>query len=78
MGANPSAKRATNLTLNAALVEEARALGLNLSEAAESGLRAAVAQARAARWRKENAKALASSNAWVEAHGLPLDRYRPF
>ncbi|WP_368902045.1 type II toxin-antitoxin system CcdA family antitoxin [Escherichia coli] len=26
----------------------------------------------------ENAEALASSNAWVEANGLPLSRHRPF
>ncbi len=71
-------RRPANLSLDAALVDEARALGLNLSAAAEAGLRAAVAEARAARWRAENAEALASSNAWVEAHGLPLARHRPF
>lgn len=78
MGARQATKKATNLTLNAALIEEARGLGLNLSEAAEAGLRAAVAEARAARWRAENAAALASSNDWVEKNGLPLQRHRPF
>lgn len=71
-------RRPANLTLDAALVAEARALGLNLSVAAEAGLRVAVAEARAARWRAENAAAVASSNAWVEAHGLPLAAHRPF
>ncbi|WP_136646430.1 type II toxin-antitoxin system CcdA family antitoxin [Tabrizicola sp. YIM 78059] len=71
-------RRPANLSLDAALVDEARALGLNLSAAAEAGLRAAVAEARAARWLAENAEALASSNAWVEAKGLPLSRHRPF
>lgn len=71
-------RRPANLSLDAALVDEARALGLNLSAAAEAGLRLAVAEARAARWREENAAALASSNAWVEARGLPMSRYRPF
>jgi len=71
-------RRRANLSLDAALVTEARALGLNLSAAAESGLRAAVAEARAARWLAENAEALGSSNAWVEAKGLPLARHRPF
>lgn len=34
--------RPANMSLNAALVEEARALGLKISAAAEAGLRAAV------------------------------------
>ncbi len=32
--------------------------------------------ARAEAWRRENAAALESSNAWVEANGLPLARCR--
>jgi antitoxin CcdA len=78
MGALRSVKKPANLTLDSALLEEARALGLNISAAAEDGLRHAVAAARAARWQTENAEALASSNAWVQASGLPLARYRPF
>jgi len=30
------------------------------------------------KWLKENARALASSNAYVEANGLPLARHRQF
>lgn len=71
-------RKPANLTLDAALLEEARGLGPNLSAAAEQGLRAAVAEAKAAHWQAENAAALASSNAWVEANGLPLSRHRPF
>jgi len=71
-------KKPANLSLSAVLLDEARDLGLNLSAAAEEGLRRAVAEARAARWRAENAEALASSNAWVTEHGLPLARHRPF
>ena len=75
---NAQPKKATNLTLDASLIEEARALDVNLSRAAEEGLRVEVRQARADRWRAENAEALASSNAWVEQHGLPLARYLAF
>ncbi len=57
-------KKATNLTLDSSLIKEARALDVNLSRAAEEGLREAVRQARADRWRVENAEALASSNSW--------------
>lgn len=78
MGIARNPRRPTNLTLDAALLDEARAHGLNLSAAAEAGLRQAVAEARADAWRRQNAAALASSNAWVEARDLPLARYRPF
>ena len=73
-----AAKKPTNLTLDTTLLAEARAFGINLSQAAESGLRQAVAQAKAERWKRENAEAVASSNAWVETHGLPLDGHRRF
>ncbi|MDE1996332.1 MAG: type II toxin-antitoxin system CcdA family antitoxin [Rhizobiaceae bacterium] len=29
-------------------------------------------------WLKDNEKAIAAANAWVEEHGLPLARYRQF
>lgn len=77
MGALRPVEKPANLTIDSALLEEARGLGLNISAAAENGLRHAVAAARAARWQAENAEALASSNAWVQANGLPLARYRP-
>ncbi len=76
--APPPARKATNVTLAAALVAEAKALGVNVSQAAEAGLAAAVAQRRQERWLQENAAALASSNAYVEQHGLPLDKHRAF
>lgn len=72
------AKKATNLSLDQALLHEARELGVNLSKAAEAGLQQAVQKARAEAWRRENAEAIASSSAWVEANGLPLERYRQF
>ena len=57
---------------------EAKALGVNLSQAAEAGLAAAVKTAREETWRRDNAAALGSSNAWVEENGLPLARHRKF
>lgn len=73
-----SPRKATNLSLDADLIREARALSVNISQAAEAGVRRAVAEARAEQWRRDNAEALASSNRWVETNGLPLDRYRQF
>lgn len=71
-------RRSTNVTLTVALVDEAKALGVNLSQAAEVGVAGAVARKRAEVWLAENREALESSNAFVEAHGLPLARHRNF
>jgi antitoxin CcdA len=73
-----AATRPTNLSLNAALVEEAKALGVNISLAAAAGLEQAVAKRRAERWIEENAAALDSYNEYVEKDGLPLEKSRLF
>lgn len=74
----PSRKTATNLSINAHLVEEARALGLNLSEMAERGIAEAVQAEKERRWKEENAEAFRQHNEWVEKNGLPLEAYRTF
>ncbi|MFL4472283.1 type II toxin-antitoxin system CcdA family antitoxin [Tateyamaria armeniaca] len=71
-------RKPTNLSIDATLLQEARDLDINLSRAAEQGLEDAVAQARAAQWKRDNAAALQSSNAWVQDNGLPLAKYRNF
>ena len=71
-------KRAANLSIDAALLEQARALDINLSATFEASLREAVRQRKAAAWLEENRAALQSSNEWVEKNGLPLARYRQF
>jgi antitoxin CcdA len=73
-----AATRPTNLSINAALVDEAKELGVNISLAAAWGLEQAVAKARAERWLDENKAALESSNEWMKANGLPLEKYRLF
>ncbi|MGH1369524.1 MAG: type II toxin-antitoxin system CcdA family antitoxin [Maritimibacter sp.] len=71
-------RKPTNLTLDSTLVAQARAQQVNLSRAAEAGIRAALSQSQAALWQAENAAAIDSSNAFVEAEGLPLSGFRPF
>lgn len=71
-------RKATNVSLNVELVAEARELGINLSQACERGLAETLAEERAAQWLAENREALESSNAWVEANGLPLAKHRLF
>jgi antitoxin CcdA len=60
------------------LVGSAKDLGVNISQAAEEGIRRAVSQARAERWKQENQAALNSSNDFVDQHGLPLETSRLF
>lgn len=68
----------TNVSLDAALVAEARELGVNISKASLAGLEMAVAKARRERWLQENAAALECWNDYVEANGLPLSGLRQF
>jgi antitoxin CcdA len=73
-----SVRRATNVSLRTDLTDEARRLGLNVSQACEGGLEAAVKKAREAEWLEANKEALEQWNEWVEKNGLPLARYRQF
>lgn len=75
---NEAAKRATNVSISARLLAEARALDVNISRAAEAGLAQAIASRRAELWIAENRAALDSSNTYVEQNGLPLAAYRNF
>lgn len=71
-------RKATNVSIGQALLDEAKSLDINVSQAAEAGLRVALAQKRAAMWLQENVSALDSSNAYVTERGLPLAKYRSF
>ena len=73
-----SARKPTNLSLDSALLKEAKALGINVSRSAEAGIAEAVRLHKQEKWLKENAGALESSNLYVEAKGLPLARHRQF
>jgi antitoxin CcdA len=70
--------KATNLTLDAQAIADAKELGINISAACEEGLVVAISKARGEKWLRENRLAIDSSNAWVEKHGLPLAKYRMF
>ena len=65
-------RQATNGALPADLLAEARKLSLNVSQACELGLKAEIARGRRAQWLEENRDAIASSNEYVERHGIPL------
>ena len=65
-------RRKINLTIPEDLIEQAKAMNLNASEAAEAGLRRAIADAQAARWREESRAAIAAHNARAAERGVLL------
>lgn len=69
-------RRSTSMTLDASLLDEARALGVNLSRAAEEGILAQVRAARAKRWKEDNAADIAAYNKWIEENGIPNQSVR--
>lgn len=63
-------RRGVNLTIRADLLEQAKELKLNASQAAETGIAAAVKKAREQAWLTENAEAIAAHNKRIEEEGL--------
>lgn len=65
-------RKATNVSLDKKLVEEARALGINVSRACEGGLERETRLAREAALRAELAPTVAYWNRYLEEHGMPF------
>jgi antitoxin CcdA len=61
-----------------ALVREAEALGLDGEAICRKALRAAIGDAKAARWAEENRDAIEAHARYIEEHGTPLGKYRMF
>jgi len=71
-------KKATNITLSADVLNEAKALGINIYQACDQFLRELVKREQERRWLADNADFIAAYNAGVERDGLPLDAWRTF
>jgi antitoxin CcdA len=71
-------RRPANVTRPASLLAEAKRLGINVSEACDTGLGQRLAEIRRERWLQENREAIDSYNARIEGDGLTLARYRQF
>jgi antitoxin CcdA len=74
----PVRRKSTNVSLDPKLVDQAKALGINVSRACESGLSAELKSERERQWLEENGKAIKAWNEWVRVNGLPLEKYRQF
>jgi antitoxin CcdA len=74
----PGSRRPTNVSLAADLIDEAKQLDINISQACEKGLAAEVKKTREDKWIEENWDAIQFWNRYVEDNGLPLAKYRMF
>lgn len=72
------AKKATSMTLDGAILAEARRLGINVSQAAERGVVFAIRAERVRSWKQENVGAIADYNSFIETSGVPLLEFRKF
>ncbi|MES2954118.1 MAG: type II toxin-antitoxin system CcdA family antitoxin [Pseudomonadota bacterium] len=71
-------KKATNLSLNAKVLEMAREMGMNVSQTVDTLLAAEVRRRYWEQWNEENREAVAAYNARIASEGLPLAKYRTF
>lgn len=72
------AKKATNLSIRADLLAEARAHKINLSATLESALSEVLRASRQAAWQEENCAAISAYERHLERDGLFADRVRLF
>jgi antitoxin CcdA len=71
-------KKPTNVTIRSDLLEEARALNINLSQEFETHLAEVVRKHRAEQWLKDNRAAIDAYNRHIERDGLWSDGLRMF
>ena len=71
-------KKATNLSLNSALLAQAKELGINLSASLEAALEEIVRRKQEENWLAENRAAIASYNQYVAENGTFADDLRGF
>ncbi len=67
-----SKKKAVNLSIDAELLTDSKARGVNLSSFLEQKLR----EARVAEWKRANAEAIRQENEFIEKHGIWCDGMR--
>jgi antitoxin CcdA len=71
-------RKSTSMNLDGEVIAEAKALGINLSKAAENGIANAIKSERARMWKSENAGAITDYNDMIASAGVPLSQFRKF
>ena len=69
-------KKPTNLSIRGDLLEQARALDVNLSSELERRLVEVIRKRRGEQWLAENREAIEAYNRYVEKHGIWSDGLR--
>lgn len=69
-------KRAANVSINQGLLEDAKALDINLSATLEKALEAEVRARKREKWLEENREAIAAYNAFVQENGIFSPMFR--
>ncbi|OIO66718.1 MAG: acetoacetyl-CoA synthase [Zetaproteobacteria bacterium CG_4_9_14_3_um_filter_49_83] len=72
------AKRAVNLRIDEALIDQAKALNVNLSQTLEMSLVEILREKQRAAWLAENREAVQAYNSRIEKQGLFSDGLRQF
>lgn len=70
--------QSVNVTIDRELLSKARAAGMNLSQTLTAAIDAELRKYEAARWKEENAEAIAYLNKLGEETGCFSDEYRTF
>lgn len=71
-------RKSVNLSIDASILADAKALNVNVSRAAEAGIAEAIRRRKAELWLAENREAIDENNRYFEEHGLPFAEYRGF
>jgi antitoxin CcdA len=71
-------KKATNVSIRSDLLEDARALKINLSREFEKHLTEVVRKQRAEQWLRDNREAIEAYNRHIERDGLWNEEFRSF
>ena len=66
----PGPKRSVNLSINAEILDAAKAQGINLSQTLEDTLAKLTEEVRIAKWSEENRAFIDSYNAYIERNGV--------
>ena len=74
----PPGKKATNITLSMEVYQQAKNLGINISQVCEQRLREEIQARMEQQWNAQNAGFLKVYNDMVEAEGIALQEWRAF
>jgi antitoxin CcdA len=75
---NQMPKKAVNLSLDSLVLEEAKLLGINISQVCNSFLESYIKSEKERLWKLEHSDFFSSYNELIELDGLPLEQWRSF